>query len=285
MATNNLGTIAFLGCGTMGEAILGNMLKNGTDPVIPIATVQSGSRAKGLRSRRGVSVLATQLQPNANRHSVQDADVVILGVKPLDIPELARSIADALPPQAVVVSIAAGVTIEQLQSALPAQQAIVRAIPNIGVNVGRGVVGLSKNVHCSEEQFNSAREVFFGAGLVIEIPETQQNALMSVGGSGLAYVFYFAETLSAAARSHGLDSELAQTLSRQLLIGAGELLKKTWKTPEELRGMVTSPKGTTERALSEYENGGLDVLSRNATNAAIARSEELSKKVSEQALS
>jgi pyrroline-5-carboxylate reductase len=262
--------VALLGCGSMGEAIAAGALRAGADPAFFTATVRGQERALELASRLGIRVWSIQEDKEANLRAAADADVVVLGVKPVGIAELARSISPALRPDAVVVSVAAAVTLEQLEAALPEGQGAVRAIPNIPLAAGSGLTGLTAGRDCRRDQFVAVRGLF-AAGRTVEVAEAQQNAVMAIGGSGPAYVYYFTEALAAAGISQGLDEETARAVARQTVMGAAQMLAETESAPEELRAAVTSPHGTTEQAIAVFEAGGLKALTVEAAGAAVAR--------------
>ncbi|WP_285728137.1 pyrroline-5-carboxylate reductase [Psychromicrobium xiongbiense] len=273
--------IAFLGCGSMGEAVLAGLLSTGLAPSVVVATVRRPERAQELTERYGVSVLTAPDAEGhtANSQAVRDAQVVVLGVKPAQIADLCAEIGADLSPNAVVVSVAAAVSLEQMARALPAGQPAVRSMPNTPLMVGRGVVGLSNGPTVTEEQAGWAREVFAGSGVVLEIPEAQMAALSAISGSGPAYVFYLAEALAQAGVSLGLDPEVAEVLGRETVAGAGLMLAQDGADAATLRRKVTSPNGTTERAIAVFDAHGLPRIIAEGAAAAVRRSEELTEQL------
>jgi pyrroline-5-carboxylate reductase len=271
--------IAFLGCGSMGEAILAGLLGAGQSPSAVTVTVRRTERAAELAARHQVTAIAATEEPEANSQAAKGADVVVLGVKPLGIAALCREIAPALSAGTVVISIAAAVSLEQLAAALPDGQPVVRSMPNTPLRVGRGVVALSAGPSVSAGQLALARGIFSGAGTVLEVPEEQQNAVSAISGSGPAYMFYLAESLAAAARDLGLDADMALVLAKETIAGAGLMLAQEGADPTELRRAVTSPNGTTERAIATFEDRGLPAIigagARAAADRAAAITEEL----------
>lgn len=274
--------IAFLGCGSMGEAILAGMLAAGTSPQSVVVTVRRPERAHELATRHGVTALAHDEEAEANIQAVTGAGVVILGVKPAGIRALCHEIAEALTAQSVVISVAAAVSLAQLEGALPAGQPVVRSMPNTPLKVGRGVVALSAGTHVDEHHLAAAHAVFDGSGVVLDIPEEQQNAVSAISGSGPAYAFYLAEAMAAAAADFGLSPEIAQILARETVAGAGLMLTEPGAVPAELRRAVTSPQGTTEQALASFDRDGFPAIISTGAQAAAARAaaitEELAQK-------
>ena len=152
-------TLAFLGTGSMNGAILRGVLAGGTEKGAVRATTRSASSAEKLRDETGVTVFAGEEDAEANRTAVKGADVVLLGVKPYAILDLAREIAPALDPGTVVVSVAAGVTLDALQNALPQGQPVVRSMPNTPSSVGRGVLSVTPGEHASREQLDAVKDL------------------------------------------------------------------------------------------------------------------------------
>jgi pyrroline-5-carboxylate reductase len=259
----------------MGGAILGGLL----DPSVVVegglrVTNRSTAKADALRSDAVVSY-ATEVDPGGNLDAVRGASVVLLAVKPAGILDLASEIAQALEPGAIVVSVAAGVTIAAIEARLPAGTAVLRAMPNTPSVVRLGVTGVSAGSSVTAEQAALAASVFATVGDVVELPESQIDALSAISGSGPAYVFFLIEQYREAARRLGFDEAQASVLVDATFRGASELLAHEGLPPAELRRRVTSPKGTTERAVAVLEGAGLADLFEASAEAAIARAKEL----------
>jgi pyrroline-5-carboxylate reductase len=265
----------------MNEAVLAGLLAAGTPAANVTATVRRSGRAEELRGRYpGLVVLAEQEDPEANSKAVAGASVAVLGVKPAGITALCRSIAPALAQETVVVSVAAAVTIATMQAALPAGQPLVRTMPNTPLKVRRGAVGLAGGSSATDAQLEAAATVFAGAGTVVVVPEEQLDAVAAVSGSGPAYAFYLAEAMAAAGVELGLDAALAMTLARETVAGAGLMLTQEGADPASLRKAVTSPNGTTERAIAAFDAAGLPAIIAAGARAAEARAAELSRELS-----
>jgi pyrroline-5-carboxylate reductase len=271
--TVTLPTIAILGTGSMGGAILSGLLA----PTVEVeggirVTNRSVAKAEPLASDR-VTSLATETDPDANRIAVRGARIVLIGVKPAMVADLLREVADSLEPDAIVVSVAAGVTIATMEALVPG--AVLRSMPNTPSVVGRGVTGLAAGTRSTDEQLQLVTALFETVGSVLVIPESQINALSTISGSGPAYVFFLIEELTRTAIDLGFTPEQAATMVDGTFIGASRLLESSESTPTELRIQVTSPKGTTERAIAELERADLKNVFDRATAAALARAEEL----------
>jgi pyrroline-5-carboxylate reductase len=191
------------------------------------------------------------------------------------IPDLLRQIAPALDEDALVISVAAGVTIATMEAALPGSIGVMRAMPNTPAVVGRAVTGLSAGTRSTDAQLALARELFGTVGTVIVVPEAKIDALGTISGSGPAYVFYLIEQLTATAVDMGFTDAEARAMVETTFLGASELLASTGAAPAELRAQVTSPNGTTERAVAVLQDADLKSVFDRATAAALARSREL----------
>lgn len=265
---------AMLGVGSMSGAVLDGLLAAGVPADRFAVTNRSETSAAALRAR-GIDAVAVETDPQANRRAVRGAGVVVLGVKPFAVADLLRDVADDLAPDAVVVSVAVGVTCASMEALVPAGVRVVRALPNTPVRVGRGVTGVSGGSRADEGAVALAESLFAVSGAVLRVPEDRLDALSAVSGSGPAYVFLLVEQWRRAAESLGFDAEQARVMVDGTVRGAVELLAVSGEEPETLRRAVTSPKGTTERAVAVLEDADLAGTLRRAADAAIARAEEL----------
>jgi pyrroline-5-carboxylate reductase len=271
-----LPAIAFLGAGSMAKAVLAGLLNPGVTVAGGIRTTnRSAVKAAELQGTDGVTAWATETDPDANKLAVTGAGIVIVAVKPPMVPDLLREIADSLAPGTLVVSVAAGVTVATFESLLPATVAVIRSMPNTPAVVGMAVTGLSAGTRSTAEQMALATELFETVGEVLVVPEDKIDALSTISGSGPAYVFYLIEQLTLTAIDKGFTPEQAATMVNGTFLGASALLAVSDRTPGELRRQVTSPKGTTERAVQQLETGGIKALFDRATDAALARAREL----------
>lgn len=260
----------------MNEAILGGLIQGGTDPADIVATVRRSERAAELAQRHhGITAIAGAEDPENNRNAAIGSAMVILGVKPVGIAALAREIAPVLSPETIVVSVAAAVSLAQLEAELPEGQPVIRSMPNTPSRLGRGVLSVSAGTHCTPEQLQQAKDVLASAGTVVEIPEDQVNALSAISGSGPAYAFYLAEAMAAAGVELGLDAELSLLLARETVAGAGMMLAEPGADPTALRKAVTSPKGTTERAIQAFDRQGIPASIAAGARAAADRAAEI----------
>lgn len=271
--TTTLPTIAIVGAGAMGGAILQGLLS-------PEVTVSGGIRVTnrteakaGLVRHPGVESSALETSPDANLRAVSGAGIVLIGVKPAMVSGTLAGLAEALDPAALVIGVAAGVTTSTMESVVG--NPVLRAMPNTPALVGRAVTGLAAGSRATVGQLALGRSLFETVGTVIEVPEDQLDALGAISGSGPAYVFYLIEQLTRTAVGLGFSPEIAAELVNGTFLGASGLLAASAEDPAALRAQVTSPKGTTERAIAELQKADLKALFDRATAAALMRAREL----------
>lgn len=271
--------IAILGSGSMGTAILSGLLASGFDSAAVTVSTKSKASADKLADQLGVLAYSLEADSDANASAnikaVRGADVVLVAVKPGYVVETLREVSADLVGGALVISVAAGITTKSMQDALPHGVRVVRAMPNTPAIVGRAVTGIAPGAEATEADLNRAIELFETVGSVAVIDESQIDALSTISGSGPAYVFYFMEQLTAAAIHHGFTHEQADLLVQQTFLGAAELVLATGAEPAQLRRQVTSPNGTTERAIATFDEAKLRDVFVAATEAALARAREI----------
>jgi pyrroline-5-carboxylate reductase len=259
----------------MGTAILSGLLKAGFEAANVSVSTKSAASAAKLAVSLGVNAFSAEQTIDANSKAAAGADVILVAVKPAYVVSVLREVSASLNANALVVSVAAGITTASMQAALPESVSVIRSMPNTPAIVGRAVTGLAKGTRATAQQLVQASSLFETVGKVVVLDEEQIDALGTVSGSGPAYVFYLIEELTKAAQGMGFDAETAHTLVSETFLGASELLAASGKTPQELRKQVTSPNGTTMRAIAVLEEANLAALFENATNAALARSKEI----------
>ncbi|MFZ7086978.1 pyrroline-5-carboxylate reductase [Curtobacterium sp. RRHDQ10] len=274
--SHDLPRTALLGVGSMSGSILDGLLAAGV-PAERFSVTTKSSESAATHREHGLEALALDDDADANRRAVRGAAVVVIGVKPFMVADLLREIVDDLEPDALVVSVAVGVTSATMEALLPETVAVVRALPNTPVGVGHGVTGISAGSRSDDDAVALASSLFSVSGEVVAIPESQLDALSAVSGSGPAYVFLLVEAWQRAAESLGFTSAQAEIMVQGTIRGAVALLDASDKDPAALRKAVTSPKGTTEKAVEVLQAADLEGTFRRAADAAIARAEELSR--------
>lgn len=260
-------TLALIGAGNMGGALLSGWLAAGwsADDIV----VVQRSEARTAEVERQFGVRCVSLDEAAR------ADIIVVAVKPYQFDE----VLPALRPQpgALVVSVAAGVTLATLQAQLPTGTACVRVMPNTGALVGQGMSGIVPGEHATDEQIQLTQELFGAVGKTIITDEQHLDALTALSGSGPAYLFYIADAMIEAGVHQGLTRDDATTLTTQTFLGAAQLLEESGRTAVELREQVTSPGGTTAAALRVLDDHGVRAAMLEAVEACAAKSAELAQ--------
>lgn len=273
----NIERIAILGTGSMGGAILAGLLKSGISPNNISVSTKTTESAERLADELGVLSFAMEDGDDANQMAVANAQLVLIGVKPAYVLEVLADVADSLNDNALVVSVAAGVPTAAMEAVLPEDVGVIRAMPNTPAIVGRALTGIAAGSRATDWAVETASQLFETVGQVLVLDESQIDALGTISGSGPAYVFYLIEQLTKAAEHHGFNDTDAALLVNQTFLGAAELLVASDKSPEQLRKQVTSPNGTTERAIARMAQTDLEGMFIEATEAALARSRELAE--------
>ncbi|NYF29150.1 pyrroline-5-carboxylate reductase [Microbacterium sp. JAI119] len=274
--SDSLPSLAFLGAGSMGGAILRGVVASGVriDGGIT-ATNRTAEKAEAFAGLDGVTSIALADRPEGNVEAAAGARIVLVGVKPAMVPDLLREIAPHLAADAIVVSVAAGVTLQTFADVLGSEARVIRSMPNTPSTVRKGVTGLAAGAAVPAEDIALVRRLFETVGAVVEVPESQIDALSTISGSGPAYVYLLIEELTKAAVGMGFTDADARLMVEQTFIGATALLDASGEAPAELRRRVTSPKGTTERAVAVLQEARLDRTFAEAADAALARAREL----------
>ena len=267
MTAGNL-TIAIIGVGNMGEAVLAGLLRAGHAPETVVAGVRRTERATELAEQYGIAALEPA-------EAAARADVLILAVKPYQVVEVLGGL--AVRPEQLVVSLAAGLTLASIEAALPQGTGVVRVMPNTPSLVGEGMSVLAAGSHARPEQIVRTEEILGAIGRVVTVPESQIDAAAAISGSGPAYVFLIAEALIEAGVHLGMTRPVAARLVNQTLVGSSLMLRETGEHPAVLRENVTSPGGTTAAALRVLESAGLRATLLDATRANRDRSREIGR--------
>lgn len=263
-------TIGFIGAGNMANSLIRGLLAQGVSSASIWAADVDTRKLQQLCDDTGIKSAPTV-------DVAGKVDVLMLAVKP----QVMRAVCEHIAPgvqagSPLCVSIAAGITLTHLQTWLGADTAIVRCMPNTPALVGKGASGLFANTRVSEAQRQLAASIMSSVGLSVWLEqETDIDTVTALSGSGPAYFFLFMEAMQAAAQEMGLDAELARTLTYQTAAGAAELALRSTEDTAQLRRNVTSPGGTTERAIQQFEDGKLRELVNRSLQAARQRSMEL----------
>jgi pyrroline-5-carboxylate reductase len=262
--------IAFIGGGNMGEAMLAAILEDGLSKP---ASIQVGdvspARRKHLQQKYNVAVKQSNLE------AISGKDIVVLAVKPQNLPEVMTELKGRLKSSQLVISIIAGARIDTLSQGLK-HGAIVRAMPNTPAQIGQGMSVWTATAKVTDEQKGLAGAILGAMGRELYVDdEGYLDMATAVSGSGPAYFFLMVESLVDAAVEIGLPRDMAQTMVLQTMLGSGLFIQATGEEPAELRRRVTSPGGTTAEALSQFEKGDFVGLVKKAVKAAYDRARKL----------
>jgi len=264
--------LAFLGGGNMASALIGGLIAKGTD-ARSISVVEVSPAARERLGQLGVRV------GTAPDSAVQSADTLVLAVKPQDMRSALAALAGSVRGK-LVVSVAAGITLDALSRWLDGHRNIVRCMPNTPALIGAGIAGLYALPEVSTEDKRKAETILGAVGEVVWMPEERLlDPVTAVSASGPAYVFWFIEQLAASAEKLGIPKDAALKLALQTVLGSAKLAAASDKSPGELRRQVTSKGGTTEAALKVFDEERLAERLLRAIQAASDRGEELGREL------
>jgi pyrroline-5-carboxylate reductase len=260
--------IAVLGAGKIGEALLSGLLAGGRRADELMFTERHPDRSGELTTRYGIRAVDVAT-------AAKEAGVLVVAVKPQDIEPLLDELAPAASEHSLVVSLCAGLQTSLYERRLPAGVPVVRVMPNTPMLVGEAMSAISPGRHATAEHLAVVEELLSTVGMVVRVPESQQDAVTALSGSGPAYFFFLVEAMIDAGILLGLPRTVAEKLIVQSAVGAAAMLAKTGEHPVILREAITSPAGTTIMAIRELEKHGVRAALLAAIEAARDRSEEL----------
>ena len=260
--------IAVIGAGRMGELVLAGLLKAGWPPDRLVATTRRPERATELAERYGI-------RPVNNLTAITQADVLALAVKPQDAGKLLDELGPKVPPGKLIVSLCAGLPTSFFTERLPGGIPVVRVMTNTPAQVDEAMTVISAGPYATEEHLALTEEIFQPLGKTLRVPESQQDAVTALSGSGPAYFYLLVEAMIDAGILLGLPRQVAHDLIVQTAIGSAVMLRDSGEHPVKLREAVTSPAGTTISAIRELENHGVRAAMLSALEAARDRAREI----------
>ncbi|MFO2462051.1 pyrroline-5-carboxylate reductase [Pseudomonas sp. 15FMM2] len=265
--------IAFIGAGNMAASLIGGLRAKGLQAAQICASDPGAESRARVSAEHGIKTFAD------NAEAIQDADVIVLAVKPQAMKAVCQALRPSLQPHQLVVSIAAGINCASMKTWL-GEQPIVRCMPNTPSLLRQGVSGLYATCEVSPTQRNQAQELLSAVGIALWLEQEQQlDAVTAVSGSGPAYFFLMIEAMTAAGVKLGLSRETAAQLTVQTALGAAQMAVSSDVDAAELRRRVTSPNGTTQAAIESFQAGGFEALVEKALGAAAHRSAELAEQL------
>jgi pyrroline-5-carboxylate reductase len=262
--------VAILGTGKMGGILLQAFLKNnllGPDQIF--ATVHHPERAQALSAQYGIEMGTDNLA------AASQADVILLGVKPVQVPALVEEIRPALSPEKMILSIAASVKTRSIEDAAGYDLAVIRAMPNTPAMLAAGVTALCAGRFVSQQQMTIAQKIFQTVGRTVVVDEKHMDAVTGLSGSGPAFLYIIIEALAEAGVNVGLPRDVATLLAAQTTLGSARMVLETGYHPALLKDAVTTPAGCTVDGILELEEGGLRVTLIKAVKRATQRAREL----------
>jgi pyrroline-5-carboxylate reductase len=264
--------IAVLGAGKMGGILVQAFLRSGLFPRENVAaTVAHEARATALTKQFGIPVTTD------NREAAQQADIILLGVKPQQLHDVVSGIAPALRPGKLLISFAASVKTTAIEQAAGCNISVIRAMPNTPAMVGAGITAICRGNFVTDQQLALAEQIFATVGRTVIVDEKHMDAVTGLSGSGPAFLYIIIEALAEAGVNVGLPRDIATLLAAQTTYGAAKMVLETGSHPALLKDEVTTPAGCTVEGILELEEGGLRVTLIKAVKRATERARELAK--------
>jgi pyrroline-5-carboxylate reductase len=262
--------VAVLGAGKMGGILLQAFLKqNLFDPTLIHATVGHAERALALNTQWGVDVGTDNLA------AASQADLILVGVKPFQVPDIIAEIRPALTPAKTLISFAASVKTRSIEEAAGMEISVIRAMPNTPSALGAGAAALCRGRFVSSEKMELAKRIFETVGRAVVVDEKHMDAVTGLSGSGPAYIYIIIEALAEAGVKVGLPRDIATELAAQTVFGSAKMVLETGYHPALLKDSVTTPAGCTIDGILELEEGGLRVTLIKAVMRATERAKQL----------
>ena len=263
-------TIAVLGAGKMGGILLEGFVRGGlVAPKQVVATVRNEARTKMLTAKWGVQVTTDNIA------AAKLADVILLGVKPVQITAVVDQIRPVLNAKKLVVSVAAGVKTRAIEEAAGCDVAVIRTMPNTPALIGAGMTALCAGRFVFEEQMEFAKRLFDTVGRTVVVDEKQMDAVTGLSGSGPAFLYIIIDALAEAGVNVGLPRDVATLLAAQTALGSAKMVLETGTHPTVLKEQVTTPAGCTAEGILAMEEGGVRGTLINTVKRAAARSKAL----------
>ncbi len=262
-------TFGFIGVGHMGSALIEGFLSGNILAPASICAYDPDETVRTSLAVRGVTVLESEADV------VSASKFVILAVRPSDVKVVMGKIRDAVTFNNVIVSVAAGVTISAAKKYLGKECKLVRAIPNMACEFGKGVTAMAYEMPLTYQELQTVKDLFESIGLLRIVEERNLNDYIAASGSASAYFYYMVKSIAEGAVAQGIDSETAQTIATRILIGAAKTMESSKKSADELLAAVATPKGTTAEAINVMEKSGFSQIMADAMLACTKRANDM----------
>ena len=265
-------SVAFIGAGSMAEAMISGIVNTGylSSNQIIVTNRRNQRRLQDLQEAYGIKGICRE------ELNFDNIDIFILAMKPKDVDSTLNFLSNKLKPNQVILSVAAGIPTNCIECNLPEGQPVVRIMPNTSSMIGESATAICPGKHITEEVLEMVMELLSCLGTVYLIEEEQMDIFTGIAGSGPAYFYYLIEHMEKAGKESGLDTGTIRRISAQILLGAGKMIMQQTDTPAQLREKVTSPNGTTAAGLEELERHGGGRAIMQAVKGAAKRSQEMS---------
>ncbi|HJL95799.1 MAG: pyrroline-5-carboxylate reductase [Gammaproteobacteria bacterium] len=262
--------IGFIGAGNMASALISGLINNGIPPAGIMASSPEEDHLKNLTDNYGIKTT------NKNKEIINESEIIILAVKPNILESVLTEVNSLISfNKHLIISIAAGCKITDIESKFSSKQRIIRAMPNTPASIKEGITAITLNKQATQKDKQNAEKLFSCVGEVLSINEKDMDAYTALIGSGPAYVFYFIESLLESCNQIDLDETTKKNMITSMISGSANLARKSEDTPETLRKKVTSPGGVTQRAIEEFETQEMKKIIVKAIKEATVKSKEL----------
>lgn len=262
-------TLGFIGAGHMGSALMEGLLSGNVVSSAAICAYDPDEKVRTSLAVKGVTVLESEAEV------VSSSKIVILAVRPSDVKVVMEKIRDAVTVNNVIVSLAAGVTISAAKKYLGKGCKLVRAIPNVACEYGKGVTAMAYEMPITYQELETVKALFESLGILRVVEEKKLNDYIAAAGSAAAYFYYMVKSVSEGAVAQGIDAETAELIAAQVFLGAAKVMESSKKSADELLSSVATPKGTTAEAINVMEKSGFSQVMADAMLACTKRANDM----------
>lgn len=269
-----LNKIAFIGAGSMAEAIISGIISSNFIQADNIFVTNRANQERLKEMQRQYKVQCTHDKEKV----INDADIIILSMKPADVKSAIEPIKAYLKSNQLIISVIAGISTSYLSNVIEKNVPVIRAMPNTSASIGYSATALCKGQNVTDQHIKMSESLFQTIGTTVIVAEEDMHTVTAVSGSGPAYVYYLVEAMEKAAVEAGLDQDIAKSLITQTVLGAGEMLEHSGKSARTLRENITSPSGTTEAGLKTLAKYDFEKAIIECVKSASDRSVELGKR-------